>query len=98
MLLKKRFLSSPWAFARTLALYDEPQRAAGTADLDDDDDYYTEVLGSEQSDEEEGRAEHPEFDALRQSKGTDPLVAATPADIDRLVAWGHGYEHRPTPA
>ncbi|MGV1007205.1 MAG: DISARM system SNF2-like helicase DrmD [Dermatophilaceae bacterium] len=93
LLLKKRFLSSPWAFGRTLAAY---QRAAATGRLPDlDDGYYKEVLGSGQADEEEGLAEHPEFSALRRSKGSDPLVTATPQDIERLIAWGEGYEHRP---
>ena len=62
--------------------------AGGLPDLDEDDDeYYQEVLGSGQSDEEEGDAEHPEFTALRQSKGSDPLVAATAQEID---AWSSG--------
>ena len=96
LLLKKRFLSSPWSFARTLELYERAATAGGLPDLDeDDDDYYQEVLGSGQSDEEEGDAEHPEFTALRQSKGSDPLVAATAQEIHGLVEWGHGYEHRP---
>ncbi len=93
LLLKKRFLSSPWAFARTLAAYDQ---AAATGRLPDvDDEYYAEVLGSEQSDEEEGRFEQPEFASLQRSKGTRPLVAAAPGDISRLIAWGEGYQHRP---
>ncbi len=93
LLLKKRFLSSPWAFARTLEHY---QQVAATGRMaDPDDEYYTEVLGSGQSDEEEGLLEHPEFVALRQSKGSDPLVAATPAQLDRLVRWARGFEHRP---
>ncbi|MEU0100692.1 DISARM system SNF2-like helicase DrmD [Streptomyces sp. NPDC006267] len=94
MLLKKRFLSSPWSFARTLELYEE----AGEGDRQlqmDDDEYYTEVLGTGQSDDEEGAAEHPEFTALRHSKGSDPLVAATSSEIASLVAWGRGYEHKP---
>ncbi|MGB8383710.1 MAG: DISARM system SNF2-like helicase DrmD [Dermatophilaceae bacterium] len=92
LLLKKRFLSSPWAFARTLEHY---QQAAASGRLADPDDYYTEVLGSGQSDEEEGLLEHPEFVALRQSKGSDPLVAATPAQLDGLLRWAQGFEHRP---
>jgi superfamily II DNA or RNA helicase len=94
MLLKKRFLSSPWAFGRTLALYDSTVGGSGL-DVDDDDDYYAEVLGSAQSDLEEGEEAHPEFAALRSSKKTDPLVAATPEEISRLVAWGESYQYRP---
>jgi superfamily II DNA or RNA helicase len=93
LLLKKRFLSSPWAFARTLELYDAARRPSALADPDAD--YYAEVLGSGQSDEEEGLTEHPEFTALRAAKINDPLSAATSAELDRLVAWGRGYQHRP---
>ncbi|MCZ1001059.1 DISARM system SNF2-like helicase DrmD [Streptomyces mirabilis] len=95
MLLKKRFLSSPWSFARTLELYEHAAVTGQLPDLDDEDEYYQEVLGSRQSDEEEGQADHPEFTALRQSKGSDPLVAATAQEISALVAWGQGYEYRP---
>ncbi|WP_160049932.1 DISARM system SNF2-like helicase DrmD [Nocardiopsis sp. FR4] len=94
MLLKKRFLSSPWAFARTLELYEQAAATGRLPDLDDEDEYYQEVLGSRQSDEEEGQADHPEFTALRQSKGSDPLVAASSQEITALVTWGRRYEHR----
>ena len=63
--------------------------------LDDEDPYYREVLGSGQSDEEEGGEDQPEFTALRRSKGSDPLVAASPTEIAALVAWGRRYEHQP---
>src|SRR5690606_16047585 len=56
---------------------------------------YAEVLGSDQSDEEEGDADQPEFSALRQSKRSDPLVAASRGQIAELVAWRQSYEHRP---
>ncbi|GAB3153296.1 DISARM system SNF2-like helicase DrmD [Micromonospora sonneratiae] len=94
MLLKKRFLSSPWAFARTLELYEEAADGGRLA-VDDEEQYYQEVLGSGQSDEEEGDVEHPEFTTLRQSKGSHALVTATNDEIDELVDWGRGYEHRP---
>ncbi|MEU9001627.1 DISARM system SNF2-like helicase DrmD [Streptomyces sp. NPDC048551] len=95
MLLKKRFLSSPWSFARTLELYEGAEGGDRQLRVDDEDEYYTEVLGSAQSDEEEGAAEHPEFTALRHSKSSDPLVAATSSEIASLVEWGRGYEHKP---
>jgi superfamily II DNA or RNA helicase len=95
MLLKKRFLSSPWSFARTLELYERAAVTGRLPDLDGEDDYHQELLGSRQSDEEEGDAEHPEFTALRRSKGSDPLVAATREETSRLVEWGYRYEHRP---
>ncbi|AWS44508.1 DISARM system SNF2-like helicase DrmD [Streptosporangium sp. 'caverna'] len=94
MLLKKRFLSSPWSFALTLGLYEASGSAGHQLQLDDEDSYYEEVLGSRQSDEEEGEAEQPEFTALRQSKGSDPLVTGTSQDIATLVEWGRRYEHR----
>ncbi len=95
MLLKKRFFSSPWSFARTLELYEQAAVTGRQPQLNDEDAYYDEVLGSGQSDEEEGEADHPEFTALRQSKGSDPLVTAMSRDIASLIEWGRGYEHRP---
>ncbi|MBA8792932.1 superfamily II DNA or RNA helicase [Friedmanniella endophytica] len=95
MLLKKRFLSSPYAFATTISLYESLAGGRGLPMLDDEDDYYAEVLGSDGSDEEEGELEQPEFTALRQSKGSDPLVAAAPGQISRLATWGFGFEHQP---
>ncbi|WP_225220238.1 DISARM system SNF2-like helicase DrmD [Oerskovia merdavium] len=91
MLLKKRFLSSPYAFGTTLANYRAAQFSAGS-DLEEDD-YYAEVLGSEASDEEEGALEHPEFTTLRRERTSthDPLVSATTEEIDCLVTWGTGY-------
>ncbi len=95
MLLKKRLLSSPWSFARTLGSYVREPDAEKDIRVDDEDQYYAEVLGSGQSDEEEGHPENPEFTALRRSKRPDSLVAATSAEIDTLIAWGEGFEHRP---
>ena len=92
LLLKKRFLSSPWAFALTLSRYD---RAVASGGLPEDDDYYAEILGGDQSDEEEGLPEQPESVALHQSKHSDPLVSASAAQIDKWIAWGMGFEHKP---
>ena len=94
MLLKKRFLSSPWSFALTLRQYTEADPGRGLV-VDDEEQYYQEVLGSGQSDEEEGDAAHPEFTALRHSKRSDPLSAATSEDIASLIAWGQKYENQP---
>ncbi|MDX6739041.1 DISARM system SNF2-like helicase DrmD [Actinocorallia sp. A-T 12471] len=94
MLLKKRFLSSPWSFARTLELYEQSSLAGSLPDLENDE-YYQEILGSGQSDEEEGHSDHPEFTALRNSKRSDPLVSATAEEISALVSWGRGYQDRP---
>ncbi|MEU3168533.1 DISARM system SNF2-like helicase DrmD [Streptosporangium sp. NPDC006930] len=96
MLLKKRFISSPWSFALTLEQYESSGATGRPLNLDEDDDsYYQEVLGSGQSDEEEGRIEQPEFTTLRRSKGSDPLIAASAGEIESLIEWGQRYEHRP---
>lgn len=95
MLLKKRFLSSPWSFSRTMELYEQAATTGRLSVLNDEDEYYQEVLGSQQSDEEEGAPDHPEFSALRKSKGSDPLIKATDKEISSLVEWGRGYEHKP---
>ncbi len=94
MLLKKRFLSSPWSFALTLQQYTEADSGRGL-ETDDEEQYYQEVLGSGQSDEEEGDAAHPEFTTLRHSKRSDPLTATTSKDVVSLIAWGREYENQP---
>lgn len=52
--------------------------------------------GSRQRTDRRGRSlfEQPEFAALRQSKGSDPLVGAMSGEIDQLLAWGESYEHK----
>ena len=93
LLLKKRFLSSPWAFAKTLEGYlDQTLPGVG---LDDYDDYYTEVMGSGQSDEEEGLLAQPELDTLLATRRSDPLSAATRSDLEELASWASGYQSRP---
>ena len=96
MLLKKRFLSSPWSFARTLELYQASAAGGGRQlRLDDDEEYYREILGSGQADEEEGEADQPEFTALRHARSDDPLAMATGEDIGMLIDWGSRFEHGP---
>lgn len=98
LLLKKRFLSSPWSFALTLEQYlaGDPDGGAAWSDLDQAslDGLYDDVLGSGQTDEEEGAVEHPELQALRRSRASDPLSAATDADLDALITWGRQHEYR----
>lgn len=89
MLLKKRFLSSPFAFGQTLSRYISSQAGRGLADDDYDD-----VFGEGQSDEEEGLWEQDEAERLRESKGSDPLVAAQPNQLNALMEWGLSYESR----
>ena len=93
LLLKKRFLSSPWAFAQTLGNYLTDPVASGEASYAVDD-YYAEVMGSGQSDEEEGLAEQPEADTLLATRSSTVLSAATRGDLGELEAWARGYEAR----
>lgn len=90
MLLKKRFLSSPFAFGMTLSRYLSSKAGCG---LSEDD--YDDVFGEGQADEEEGLWEQDEAERLRESKGSDPLVAADPGQLDSLMEWGLSYESRP---
>ncbi len=91
VILKKRFFSSPVAFASTAETYldargDEDVQLPG----------YDEILGDEASDEEEGRAEQPELEALRTAKRTQvALTDQDVSDLQDLIAWGRGYEARP---
>ncbi|MFS0853294.1 DISARM system SNF2-like helicase DrmD [Microbacterium sp. 179-I 3D4 NHS] len=91
VILKKRFFSSPMAFATTAETY---LAARGDDDVQLPD--YDDILGEEASDEEEGRAEQPELEALRTA--TRAQVALTEDDISDLrdfIAWGRGYDGRP---
>ncbi|TXH28811.1 MAG: ATP-dependent helicase [Mycobacterium sp.] len=89
MLLKKRFLSSPFAFGMTLSHYIASRAGRGLSD-----DEYDDIFGEGQSDEEEGLWEQDEAEKLRESKGSDPLVAAEPGQLETLMEWGLGYESR----
>jgi SNF2 family DNA or RNA helicase len=90
MLLKKRFLSSPFAFGMTLSHYLSSKAGRG---LREDD--YDDVFGEGQADEEEGLWEQDEAERLRESKGSDPLCAAEPGQLERLAEWGLAFESRP---
>ena len=92
LLLQKRFLSSPWSFARTLSNYLQVPES----EFDwGDDDYYAEVMGSGQADEEEGELEQPEFQVLSSTKADRPLAAASDEEIRSFVDWGSAFESRP---
>jgi superfamily II DNA or RNA helicase len=90
MLLKKRFLSSPFAFGQTLSHYLSSHGGRG---LTDDD--YDDIFGEGQSDEEEGLWEQDESARLRESKTSDPLSAAKPGQLKSLMEWALAYESRP---
>ena len=89
MLLKKRFLSSPFAFGMTLSHYVASKAGRGLSENEYDD-----IFGEGQSDEEEGLWEQDEAEKLRESKGSDPLAAAEPGQLESLMEWGLGYESR----
>ena len=89
MLLKKRFLSSPFAFGMTLSHYVASKAGRGLSE-----DEYDDIFGEGQSDEEEGLWEQDEAEKLRESKGSDPLAAAEPGQLESLMEWGLGYESR----
>lgn len=91
VILKKRFFSSPMAFAMTAQTYLD---ARGDDDVQLPD--YDDVLGDEASDEEEGRAEQPEIEALQTAKrGRVALTEGDISDLHDLIAWGRGYDGRP---
>ncbi|WP_329050007.1 DISARM system SNF2-like helicase DrmD [Amycolatopsis sp. NBC_01488] len=89
MLLKKRFLSSPFAFGMTLSHYLSSKVGRGLPS-----DEYDDIFGEGQADEEEGLWEQDESEKLRESKGSDPLIAAEPGQLEALMEWGLGYESR----
>lgn len=89
MLLKKRFLSSPFAFGMTLSHYLSSKAGRGLSEEEYDD-----IFGEGQSDEEEGLWEQDESEKLRESKGSDPLIAAESGQLETLMEWGLGYESR----
>ena len=92
MLLKKRFLSSPFAFGMTISHYLSSRAGRG---LTDDD--YDDIFGEGQADEEEGLWEQDEAERLRESKVSDPLSAAEPGQLEKLAEWGLSYESRRIP-
>lgn len=93
LILKKRFFSSPTAFASTAATYLET-RLRGEDDIDLPD--YDDILGDDQSDEEEGRTEQPELEALRSAQRAQvPLTDEDVADLEWLIHWGSKYASVP---
>jgi hypothetical protein len=93
LLLKKRFFSSPVAFARTIDVYKDTRSRGLDVDFDST---YDEILGFGADDLEEGNVEQPELQTLQQTKGALPeLTPEDLADLAWLSDWGHGYEGRP---
>jgi superfamily II DNA or RNA helicase len=90
LLLKKRFFSSPVAFARTVDVYQETRGRGLDVDFEIE---YDELLGVDADDLEEGKADQPELQALAHAKGAlPPLKEQDQVDLTWLSTWGHGYE------
>lgn len=91
LILKKRFFSSPVAFASTAEAY-----LAARGDADVPLPNYEDILGDDAPDEEEGRIEQPELEALRSAKRVQVgLTEEDEADLKRLIDWGNRYQGRP---
>lgn len=93
LLLKKRFFSSPAAFARTVDRYRETRAGGLPVDFDR---LYDEVVGSDADETEEGRAEQPEMQTLQKTRNAlPPLSDEDTEDLGWLSTWGHRYDARP---
>jgi superfamily II DNA or RNA helicase len=93
LLLKKRFFSSPVAFARTIDVYRDTRTRGLTVDFDAD---YDEILGYDAAEFEEGLVDQPELQTLEQTKSSlPPLSQDDLTDLEWLSTWGHRYEARP---
>jgi superfamily II DNA or RNA helicase len=92
LLLKKRFLSSPWAFAKTATAYLDARQGGREPQLPDYDD----VLGENAADDEEGRVAQPELGTLLDTRrALDDLAPEDAADLEWLIGWGRRYEAAP---
>lgn len=92
LLLKKRFFSSPVAFAQTVDVYRDTRTKGLDVDFDLD---YDEIFGADADDLEEGKFDQPELEALRDAKTSlPPLTDEDIQDLEWLSNWGHGFEGR----
>lgn len=93
LLLKKRFFSSPVAFARTIDVYKDTRTRGLDVDFDAE---YDEILGFGADDLEEGKVDQPELQTLTETRRALPELSPEDLDdLDWLSDWGHGYEGRP---
>lgn len=93
LLLKKRFFSSPVAFARTVDVYRDTRTRGLDVEFDLD---YDEIFGPDADELEEGKVDQPELEALREAKTSLPeLTEEDLEDLDWLSDWGHRFEGRP---
>lgn len=90
LLLKKRFFSSPPAFARTASAFVSTNdwKFASQAGS------YEETLGSDAADDEEGLLEHPEMQALEAARTGQKLSDEDRLLLQELAEWGSDYEGR----
>ncbi|MFJ6096605.1 DISARM system SNF2-like helicase DrmD [Williamsia muralis] len=92
LLLKKRFFSSPVAFAQTVDVYLDTRTKGLDVDFDLD---YDEIFGPDADGLEEGKVDQPELEALRDAKSSLPALSEEDIDdLDWLSQWGHGFEGR----
>lgn len=93
LLLKKRFFSSPVAFARTVDVYRDSRTRGLDVEFDLD---YDEIFGPDSDELEEGKVDQPELEALREAKSSlPPLTEEDLDDLDWLSEWGHRFEGQP---
>lgn len=93
LLLKKRFFSSPVAFAQTVDVYRDTRTRGLDVDFNLD---YDEIFGANADELEEGKIDQPELEALREAKySLPPLTDQDIEDLDWLTEWGHRFEGRP---
>jgi len=91
LLFKKRFLSSPVAFANTVDTYLQ-SRGGFFEDTSD----YDQVLGVNSDDLEEGLTDQTEILVLLETKSTVPdLTQEDRRDLKWLADWGRGYRGSP---
>jgi superfamily II DNA or RNA helicase len=92
LLLKKRFFSSPVAFARTVDVYLDTRTRGLDVDFESE---YDEVLGAYADDVEEGLDGQSEMVTLQVTKRAMPALSDEDvADLERLREWGYGYDGR----
>ena len=94
LLLKKRFFSSPVAFARTVDVYRTPASAGSTSTSTLD---YDEILRPRRrrARGRQGRPARACRPSRRPRAPCPPLTEEDQEDLDWLSDWGHRYEGRP---
>ncbi len=90
LLLKKRFFSSPVAFAKTVDVYLQTRLRGVDGDLSGE---YDDVLGVDADDLEEGRSDETELLTLAATRRKlPPLTEEDVEELRWLSNWGHGFD------